>query len=210
VHVLDIAPEASGGPDAVASYATIERELAAHDERLAALPRVLALSKADLVSEERADELAGQWRARLGDDVPVVVTSTVTGTGLRSLAQALMTRLDELSAVEPGAAPGARGGVLSSAPAPTEALAEHMVFRPAAQSGFQVERTGPRSFAVRGSGIERLLARFDIDNEDAMAYFESRLRRIGVLKALVAEGFEAGDELQIAGVKFELDPGARA
>ena len=32
------------------NHATIERELAAHDERLARLPRVLALSKADLVT----------------------------------------------------------------------------------------------------------------------------------------------------------------
>jgi GTP-binding protein len=84
-----------------------------------------------------------------------------------------------------------------------------MVFRPAAQSGFRVERTGARSFAVRGPGIERLLSRFDIDNEDAMSYFEGRLRRIGVIKALLAEGFEAGDEVAIGDVRFRLDPGAR-
>ena len=40
--------------DAVANHATIERELAAHDERLARLPRVLALSKADLVAPSSA------------------------------------------------------------------------------------------------------------------------------------------------------------
>jgi GTP-binding protein len=213
VHVLDIAPEASGGPDAAQSYVTIERELAAHDPRLAALPRVLALSKADLVEEERALELAAAWRERLGADVPVVATSTVTGAGLRALSHLLTARVDELAAateadaaeptqVAPGPAAAARDG--------GEALAEHMVFRPGAQSGFSVERTGPRSFAVRGSGIERLLSRFDPENEDAMAYFESRLRRIGVIKALVAEGFEAGDEVEIGGTSFELDPGARA
>src|SRR5213080_3856810 len=70
VHVLDLAPEASGGPDAAQSYASTEHELAAHDPRLAALPRVLALSKADLVSEERAAELVASWRERLPDDVP--------------------------------------------------------------------------------------------------------------------------------------------
>jgi|GEM_PF-6752979 len=87
-----------------------------------------------------------------------------------------------------------------------EDLAEHMVFRPAGRSGFSVERLGPKSFAVRGAGIERLLARYDVDNDDAMAYFEGRLRRIGVLKALEAEGFQAGDEIEIAGETFELDP----
>ena len=62
---------------------------------------------------------------------------------------------------------------------------------------------------MRGAGIERLLSRFDIDNEDAMSYFEGRLRRIGVIKALLAEGFEPGDEVEIGDVRFKLDPGAR-
>src|SRR5438270_6337298 len=58
VHVLDIAPELSAGEDAepVANHTTIERELAAHSAELASLPRVLALSKADLVTPERARE----------------------------------------------------------------------------------------------------------------------------------------------------------
>ena len=62
---------------------------------------------------------------------------------------------------------------------------------------------------MRGRGIERLLARYDVDNEDAMAYLEGRLRRIGVLRALEAEGFQPGDEIEIAGVTFELDPSRR-
>src|ERR1035441_1347520 len=56
VHVLDLAPELSQGEgaDAVTNHATIERELAAHDERLARLPRILALSKSDPVTDEQA------------------------------------------------------------------------------------------------------------------------------------------------------------
>src|SRR5207248_5847578 len=103
VHVLDLAPEASGGPDAAQSYASTEHELAAHDPRLAALPRVLALSKADLVSEERAAELVASWRERLPDDVPVLATSAATGAGVRALAQLLLSRVDELPAAAPGA-----------------------------------------------------------------------------------------------------------
>jgi GTP-binding protein len=38
-----------------------------------------------------------------------------------------------------------------------------------------------------------------------MAYVEGRLRRIGVLRALETAGFEAGDEIEIGGVTFELD-----
>ena len=88
VHVLDIAPELSSDTDAEASanHATIEHELLAHDERLAKLPRVLALSKTDLVPTERVDEAIAFWSDRLGEDVPVIATSSATGAGMRELA----------------------------------------------------------------------------------------------------------------------------
>src|SRR5439155_19281127 len=50
VHVLDLAP--LDGSDPLANYETVEQELELHDPRLAALPRILALSKADPVRPE--------------------------------------------------------------------------------------------------------------------------------------------------------------
>ncbi len=206
VHVLDLAPELSGGEsvDMVANHATIEHELAAHDERLARLPRVLALSKADLVPESRVAEAIASWRERLGEQSPVIATSSATGAGMRELAAELLRCVPALtgSAAEREHAATGDARALDAEPE----LAEHMVFRPSGPSGFSVERVAPGCFAVTGRGVERLLARYDVDNEDAMAYLEGRLRRIGVLRALEAEGFEAGDELEIAGVAFELDP----
>jgi GTP-binding protein len=203
VHVLDIAPEISlgEGADALANHATIERELAAHDERLARLPRILALSKSDLVTEERMREAVAQWRERLGADVPVIATSSATRAGLSELAAELLRGVPEV-----GAEVGGSRGEEHAAGEPE--MAEYMVFRPVVGAGFRVERLGERQFAVRGAGIERLLHRYDIENDDAMAYFEGRLRRIGVLRALEAEGFQPGDEIEIAGVSFELDPTA--
>jgi GTP-binding protein len=196
VHVLELAP--LDGSDPVANHALVERELELHDARLAALPRVLALSKADLVDSETADAAGQQWRKRLGPDVPVVVTSSVTGAGVRQLSLDLL-RLVPARVEEGGAEDGLR------VPQPTE-LAEHRVFRPAAQRGWQVERIGDRSFRVSGRGIERLVARYDLDNDDALAYLERRLRGIGVIDALQDHGFEPGDEVEIAGVAFDLDP----
>jgi GTP-binding protein len=217
VHVLDIAPEltADEGADATVNHATIERELQAHDERLARLPRVLALSKADLVPAARAEAAQAEWQERLGGEVPVIVTSSATGEGVVELAGELLRRVGALSGASTegagaGGEPGAVGGSgVRRADGGTrggeEELAEHMVFRPAVGSGFVVERVGPGSYAVKGRGIERLLERFDVDNDDAMAYLEGRLRKIGVVRALEAEGFEPGDEIEIAGVVLELD-----
>jgi GTPase len=230
VHVLDIAPElATGaGADPVANHATIERELAAHDEHLARLPRVLVLSKADLLTAAQAGAARAEWERRLDGDVSVIATSSATGTGIAALAGELLRRVEPAGAAAQsdvaegrtggrrrGAAERGGGGPGAGAtlprrarPAAEEELAEHMVFRPAAAAGFHVERMGVRSFAVRGKGIERLLARYDVENEDAMAYVEERLRRIGVLRALAEEGFQPGDEIEIGGVTFVLDPSA--
>jgi GTPase len=214
VHVLDIAPELTGDPDAdpAANFATIERELAAHDQRLASLPRVLVLSKADLVTAEQVQRAVAAWRDRLGADVPVIATSGATGQGIEQLAAELLQNVAPRDALAVGAqAMGANGreGAIAGAIGEEE-LAEHMVFRPLGDgdggSGFRVERLRSGVFAVRGRGIERLFARYDVDNEDAMAYLEGRLRRIGVVGALESHGFQPGDEIEIAGVTFELDP----
>jgi GTP-binding protein len=193
VHVLDLAP--LDGSDPLENWTTIERELEHHDARLAALPRVLALSKADLVTPEAAAGAAASWRRRLGEGVPVIVTSSVTRAGLDELARELLSRVP----VE--AAPAAAELVAE------KDLAEHRVFRPAADRGWRVERTGEGAFRVSGTPVERLVARFEPDNDEAMAHVERRLHRMGVVRALEAAGFEAGDDVEIGGVLFELDPG---
>jgi GTPase len=194
VHVLDLAP--LDGSDPEENFETIERELAAHDQRLALLPRVLALSKADLVPPEDAEAAAEAWRARLGGEVPVHVTSAATGQGLDELAA-------ELFRAAPVAEPTEAEAV---AAVDDDVLAEHRVFRPAEGRGFEVRHAGEGRYRVVGRGVEMLVARHDPDNEDAMAYLEGRLRKIGVLRALEDAGFEAGDEVEIGGVDFELDP----
>jgi GTPase len=188
VHVLDLAPLDGSSPEE--NWRVIEHELAEHDPRLAELPRILALSKADLVPEEAAEAAADEWRARL--DVPVVVTSAATGRGLDELRRAL---LRSVPVAEP----------VPEAPGEDE-VAEFQVFRPAARRAFEVERVGDGEFRVTGEAVDRLIARHDLDNEEALAHVEHRLRRMGVIAALEAEGFEPGDDVELGGVVFELDP----
>ncbi|MBV9006875.1 MAG: GTPase ObgE [Solirubrobacterales bacterium] len=211
VHVLDISP--LDGSDPVANFATVEHELELHDPRLAALPRILALSKADLVDPETRAARRRDWMDRVGPEIPVIVTSSVARIGLDELAVDMVRRLASVQE-EPGESGLAGSGESTAWPddapapdvAPPEELAEHRVFRPAAERAYVVRRVGDHSFRVTGRGVERLLARYDLENEDALAYLERRLRGIGVIHALEAEGFEPGDEVEIGGVTFELDP----
>jgi GTP-binding protein len=189
VHVLDLAPV--DGSDPVENHATIEHELASHEARLASLPRILALSKSDLVTPAVAEEAEAFWRERLGEGVPVLRTSSATGEGLDELRRALLQYVPLTAPVE-----------LPD----TEGLAEHRVFRPAADRGFRVEQLEAGRFRVVGRGVDRLVMRYDVENEEAMAFLERRLKSIGVIRALEEAGFEPGDDVMIGGVEFELDP----
>ncbi|MEA2389663.1 MAG: GTPase, partial [Thermoleophilaceae bacterium] len=185
VHVLDLAP--LDGSDPVANHATVEHELAHHGAGLAALPRVLALSKADLVTADAAQAAAHEWRQRLGDGVlEVVVTSAATGQGLDDLRRAVLEHVPVETHDESDDAP----------PVAAEPEAEHRVYRPGPGDGFSVERGPDGTFRVTGTRVERLIARHDTDNEEALEYVEARLRALGVIRALEAAGFEPGDDVE--------------
>jgi GTP-binding protein len=198
VHVLDLAP--LDGSDPVENFETIENELAEHDGRLAKLPRILALSKADLVSPETGAEALAEWRERLGDRMlAYVLTSSATREGLDELRSAIFKYVPaevEASHYIPG---------VGDRPAPRNDRPEHIVYKPVDKDGFAVEEIAPRVFAVRGKGIELLLARFDVGNDEALRHVEQRLRSIGVIRELERKGFESGDEIEIAGERFELE-----
>jgi GTP-binding protein len=192
VHVLDLAP--LDGSDPEQNFAVIEHELAEHDPRLAGLPRIVALSKADLVAPEQTEAARAAWQERVGDDVPVLVTSSATRQGLDALARELLHRVPPV------------GEVVEEAAGEDE-VAEYRVFRPAAGRSFDVEKLGAGEFRVTGDAVDRLIARHDLENDEALAHVEHRLRRMGVIAALEARGFEPGDDVEIGGILFELDPG---
>jgi GTP-binding protein len=192
VHLVDLAP--LDGSDPVENHATVERELRDHGGGLAELGRVVCLSKADLVPEEEVREALERWRDRLaGSALAVVATSAVTGGGLDALRATIFEHVPP-EAEEPEAG---------------EVAATHRVYRPGAGEAFRVVRAGARAFRVEGEGVERLVARHDTDNEEALRYLEERLRTMGVIRALESAGFEPGDEVEIGGNLFELHPGAR-
>jgi GTP-binding protein len=198
VHVLDLEP--LDGADPVANHAIVERELELHDPRLAATRRVLALSKADLLDASRAAAARDRWVERLGPDVPVILTSAVTGQGLSELARELLRRVPP-PLREADRDPNHDGRPRDVQPAE---LAEHRTYRPRTGRSYRVERVDEHSWRVSGAGVARLVVRYDLDNEEALAHLERRLEAMGVMRALRDQGFQSGDEVEIAGVAFEL------
>lgn len=193
VHVLSLGPDNESGhssaPD-TERFAIIEHELAEHDPRLSELPRILVLSKRDLVTDEEVDAALTRWRKRLGE-VPVIAVSSVNHVGLNELVRELSYRVvrEEPSEVQE-----------------EDRLADFAVLRPQPAVNFTIDRIGDGDFRVSGESVERLIAQFDIGNEEALSYIEERLERMGVIAALERAGFQSGDHVEIAGTVFELNP----
>ena len=198
VHVLDLAPLDESDP--VENHAAVEAELAGHGAGLEDLPRLLCLSKADLVEPEVTELAAAEWAERLGDGVlGVLVTSAATGQGLEELREAIVREVPAHDEI------GAEREDLGEVEVP----ATHRTYRPGAEEAFEVQRTPGGAYCVTGVRVERLLARHDLGNEEALRYLEDRLRSMGVISELERAGFTPGDDVEIAGMVFELDPGAR-
>ncbi len=214
VHVLELAP--LDGSEPLANFETVEHEIERYQERLASLPRIVALSKADLVTPEQGEAARAQWQERMGEEVPVILTSSVTRQGLGELATVLLRRIPVLtgSSAVAGQRAGNGGEALDDTFGQRATvgevalgdLPEHRIFRPAPSGGFRIVRDEEGVFVVEGEGVAKLVARYDLDNEDALAHLERRLRGLGVIRALEAAGFEPGDDVEIAGVVFDLDP----
>jgi GTPase len=188
VHLVEVAP-VEGDPES--NYRAVRSELAGYGAGLDRLPEIIALSKVDLVPEEEAGGLVSEWRERHGSDaVAVLGISAATGAGLDELVRTIFAALPEEAA----------------APSREEFEAEHRVYRPGEDEGFEVIPEGDGRFRVSGRGIELLIARHDLENPEALDYLEGRLREIGVIAALQRAGFEPGDEVVVGDLEFELDP----
>ena len=60
-------------------------------------------------------------------------------------------------------------------------------------------------FRVTGPQVERMVVQTDWENEEAIAFLQHRLKRLGVEAALERAGAVDGDEIRIVGRAFEFE-----
>ena len=206
VHVVDLTGDYEGR-DPLEDYDIINRELALYADELAARPRIVVANKIDVPgAEEVADRLAERVRedsiaAAGGDefapspvDPKLYRISALTGEGVDGLKAAIATKVHELRE---------ELRALSEADVQYEHVWEHK--REERDKQFKVVPLGGGVFRVEGPQVERMVVQTDWENDEAIAFLQHRLKRLGVEKALEKAGAVDGDEIRIVGRAFEFE-----
>jgi len=212
IHIVD----ATGyyGRDPLENFRTINGELAGFSPELAAKWQLVVINKVDLVDGDTLEDLTGRLaaelisRSREGDPAFAWLTedadgepdeaaarrvilqiSAATGAGTKDLTRQAYSLLKRAWQTEP----------VLAAPEPEG----HITYRPGAEDHWEViERDG--RYSVVGSVVERLVARTDFENEEAVGFLQERLERLGVSEALREAGAAPGEDVTIGDMEFEL------
>jgi len=185
VHVLDLVP-LEPGRDPEADLAALEAELAAYDPELADRPAMVVANKADLPEgRARLPEAAAAAKRR---GLPFFAVSAATGAGMRELLYALGAEVAQARAARPVAAAAPAAAVAADPEVPISVAREGAGFR------------------VLGDRPERWVAMTDLDNPQAVAYLQRRMRRAGVDDLLTEAGASPGDEVLVGDAAFEFTP----
>lgn len=158
-------------------------ELEAYDPDLASRARLVAITKADVATEEQLDAA----QDAVGDEREHVVISSSSGVGLPQL-------LERLQAL-----------VVHARQARVDRSRRLIRIRPSSVS-VSVRAAGPRGWHVGCEAAERLLDRFDASNPDALAYLQDRFESFGIDAALEAAGARSGDDVALGGLVFTYTP----
>ena len=208
LHVVDLTGGFEGR-DPVEDYHIINDELAAYAPELAersriivanqvdapgteeALERLRAVVKAD--SEELSERLLDEQGIDIADPIPLFAVSAVTQQGVPQLINATAERVHQLREA-------------AAEEETTDYDRSWEMKRKERDRRFEVRREEAGVYRAIGKQIERMVIQTEWDNDDAVTFLQRRLDHVGLEKALLAAGAQAGDEIRILDLAFEFEP----
>ncbi|MFO7952000.1 MAG: GTPase ObgE [Bacillota bacterium] len=183
LFLLDLDPEADHEP--AEAYQMLKHEISLYRSRLANYPRVVVGNKLDLTG---ADEQLAKLKNRIikleGENIPVFGIAAFTGLNVKELIWFLYEKINDLSQKEETEAEP-----VSDADEETKTL-------------LSIEKFG-NAYYVKGEEIEKMAAKTDFENEEALRRFQNFARRIGLEWELKKLGIKEGDTVRIGDEEFD-------
>jgi len=168
-------------------YQTLKKELKAYHAGLARLPRMAAVTKADLPSARKAFKDLKARFARDKTKLYLVSGAAQEGT------HALMAELEKRVRLAPP----------SLLARESEKAATEKVYRPAPRFELRVE---DGVFVLEGKEVRKWVAMTDFNNDEALDRLKRILERMGVEKALRQAGAREGDTVRVGRDEFAYAP----
>ncbi len=184
VLVLVVDTAGTEGRDPIEDAKIILQELELYNPELGERLLVIAANKMDL------PDAAGKF-SLLQKEFPafkIYPISAVTGSGVQELLYDLADTLERQKGEE------------EEETEPEEEVLITVDER--SDQGFTISGENGL-FLIRGKGIERLVNRLDMENDDALRYFQHMMVLIGIEDALRQKGINEGDTVRIGEFEFE-------
>ncbi|MEW5706479.1 MAG: GTPase ObgE [Actinomycetota bacterium] len=185
VHVLDLASAEERNP--IDDFEAVNRELRLYDPELALRPQIVAGNKIDIPESKR--NLASVEEYLQKRNIPFYPISAAVGTGVDKLLYAVADTLDMIER-KPIFKERAKRAEIVTKPKPEE---------------ITISRKDG-DWVVQGADVERMVAMTDFENEQAIAYLQRKLKKMGVEDKLVEAGAKEGDIIQIGKMTFTFYP----
>lgn len=180
LHVIDVSGVEGRNP--VEDFNIINEELKQYSEKLANRKQIIVANKIDSMQDETLyKELEKMAKEK---NIEIFKISAVTGEGLKEL----LTRVTE---------------VLKTLPKEKNVeIKQRKLYTLEEKEEFTIEKEDG-IFIVDGPGVQRIMRRVNLEDNESMHYFQKCLEELGVNKALKEAGVQGGDTVIV--VDWELE-----
>ena len=187
IHMVDVA--GTEGRNPIEDIYTINKELEAYNEEIAARPQVIAANKIDAIYDDGETDPVALLKAEFEPKgIKVFPISAVSGKGLNELLFAVKGMLNEIN--EP--------------PKVFEVEYNPDVMLAYSNEPFTVEYDADEDeYVVEGPRIERMLGYTNLDSEKGFVFFQKFLKENEILDQLEKLGIKEGDIVRMYGLKFD-------
>jgi len=191
VYVVDLSQDSPVSP--TDQWLTLRAEFQAFNPELLTFPSVVAGNKIDLPSSFQ--EVQRLLTLLTKEGVPCFVISALSGEGIRELSNHIASRIPEREEL--------RRESLFVEIADEEDRTAKRTEKPEIEVQCQ---QGKKNFVVRHGELQRLVGKFDFEQEEALSRFSAILRFYRVEDLLYESGAREGDTVRIGDVEFEFYP----
>ena len=183
LHVVDISE--SEARDFISDYEIINNELTRYMKYIAYLPQIVVFSKCDLLSENELKEKIARFEKKY-KSVEHIEIASFEYKNIELLKKRVLEKLSKLPKTNP-------------------IIVDAVDIDVKDTTSLNIEKLSENYFEVSGGLIEELSRGVFVSDPYSFAYFQNRLKDLGIIERLKECGLKQGDVVKIKDIEFEYE-----